>query len=67
MSNLLTSFGAQNKLLFDGHKKNDELWEGKFLGYMRIPKLHSVISSNHDHINDSNFVERNASVVAQLI
>ena len=44
MSNLSTGYGALKRLFFDDHKQNYELWEVKFVGYMKIQKLHSYMS-----------------------
>ena len=51
----------------DCPEQNYELWQVTFLWDMKIQKLHIVILSNHDDINDCNFVEKNATALVQLI
>ena len=48
MDNLdnLTGYGSQTtprNLIFDGNEEHYEMWECKFLAYMRIKKLKKVI------------------------
>lgn len=38
-----TGYGPRHRLLFDGDEDKYELWEVKFLGHMRLQKLHDVI------------------------
>ena len=37
-----TGYGPRRGLLFDGNESKYELWEVKFLGYMRLQKLYKV-------------------------
>ena len=46
---------------FDGDESKYELWEVKFLGYLRIQHLHQIILSPTDQS------EKNATVFARLI
>ena len=39
----LTGYGPRRVLIFDGDESKYELWEVKFLGYMRIQKLIDVV------------------------
>ena len=39
----LTGYGPRRALIFDGDESKYELWEVKFLGYMRIQKLIDVV------------------------
>lgn len=39
----LTGYGTRRTLMFDRDENNYELWEVKFLGYMRLQKLHEVV------------------------
>ena len=55
------------KLFFDGDESKYELWEVKFLGYFRIQHLHQIILSLTDQSDDMDFVEKNATVFAELI
>ena len=55
------------KLVFDGDESKYELWEVKFLGYLRIQHLHQIILSPTDQSDDIDFVEKNATVFAELI
>ena len=54
------------KLFFDDDESKYELWEVKFLGYRRIQHL-LIILSLTDQIDDIDFVEKNATVFAELI
>lgn len=62
MSNLgLTGYGPRNRLIFDGDESKYELWEVKFLGYLRTQKLHDVLAA------DTPDAEKNAQVFAELV
>ena len=52
---------------FNGDESKYELWEVKFLGYLRIQCLHQIIQSPTDQSDDINFVEKNATVFTELI
>ena len=39
----LTGYGPRRTLVFDGDESKYELWEVKFLGYMRLQKLYDVV------------------------
>ena len=39
---IVTGYGPR-RLMFDGNDDKYELWEVKFMGYMRTKKLHMVI------------------------
>ena len=59
-----TGYGPRAaKIFFDG----DELWEVKFLGYLRIQHLHQIILSPTDQSDDMDFVKKNATVFTKLI
>ena len=59
-----TGYGPRAaKPFFDG----DELWEVKFLGYIRIQHLHQIILSPTDQSDDMDFIEKNATVFTELI
>jgi len=51
--------------LFDGDEAKYELWEIKFLGYMRLHKLHDVILAENEPEEDN--VSKNIDAFAQLI
>ena len=51
----------RNRLIFDGDESKYELWEVKFLGYLRLQKLHDVLTA------DTPSTEKNAQVFAELI
>ena len=55
------------KLFFDGNESKYELWEVKFLGYLRIQHLHQIILSPTDQSDNMDFVEKNATIFAKLI
>ena len=39
----LTGYGPRSRLYFDGNETHYELWEVKFLGYIKLQKLLDVI------------------------
>ena len=55
------------KLFFDGDESKYELWEVKFLGYLRIQHLYQILLSPKDLSDDIDFIEKNATVFAKLI
>ena len=55
------------KIFIDDDESKYELWEVKFLGYLRIHYLHQIILSTTDQSYDMDFVEKNAAVFAKLI
>ena len=55
------------KLFFDGDEFKYELWEVKFLGYLRIQHLYQIILSPTDQSGDMDFVEKNTTIFAVLI
>ena len=65
---LKTVYGARAaKLYFDGDESKYELWEVKFLGYLRIQHLHQIILLSTDQSDDMGFVVKNAAVFTELI
>ena len=63
-----TGYGPRAvKLFFYGSESKYELWEVKFLGYLRIQHLHQIIQSPRDQSDDMVFVEKNATVYTELI
>ena len=52
---------------FNGNKAKYELWEVKFLGYLRIQHLHQIILSPTDQSDDIDFVKKNVTIFAKLI
>ena len=55
------------KLFFDGDESKYELWEVKFLGYLRIQHIHQIILSPTDQTDDMDLVEKKATVFTKLI
>lgn len=55
------------RLYFNRDETKFELWETKFLGYLRIQKLHDIILCQDDQKEDDDFMEKNATVFAELI
>ena len=51
----------RNRLIFDGDESKFELWEVKFLGYLRLQKLHDVLTASTPD------AEKNAQIFAELI
>lgn len=60
-----------SRLLFDGDKKNYELWETKFLGHLRLQGLKNVILNepfdNEDEEATAYDKDKNAEAYAELI
>ena len=56
----------RHRLLFDGDERKYELWEIKFLGFMRIRNLHDVFADldNEEKVVDDN---KNAECFAELV
>ena len=52
------------KLFFDGDESKYELWEVKYLGYLRIQHLHQILLSLTDQSDDIDFLEKNTTVFA---
>jgi len=65
MATLATGYGPSRRLLFDGDAAKYELWEIKFLAYMRLHKLHDVILAKNEPEEDN--VSKNIDAFAQLI
>ena len=55
------------KFFFYGDESKYELWEVKFLRYLRIQHLHQIILSPTGQIDDIDFVGKNATVFTELI
>ena len=53
--------GTRCRLLFHGEKDNYELWEVKFIGYLRTLKLHEVVAAAQPD------AEKNADIFAELV
>ncbi|KAJ8017740.1 hypothetical protein HOLleu_44638 [Holothuria leucospilota] len=64
----VTGYGPRYRLIFDGDERKYELWEIKFLGYMRLQKLHDVIVQPEGENGDVP-VDRakNAEAFAELV
>src|SRR6218665_3205982 len=56
-----TGYGPRMRLIFDGDERKYELWEVKFLGFMRLQKLHVFVSEEDPD------PEKNAEAFAELI
>jgi hypothetical protein len=60
-----TGYGPRRGLIFDGYENKYELWEVKFLGYMRLQKLYNIfipISSERE-LDEA----KNADAFAELV
>ena len=57
-------YGPSNKLNFDGDATKYELWEVKFLSYLRLQKLISIIDSDDTAVAD--YAEKNANIFALI-
>ena len=65
MATLATGYGPSRRLMFDGDETKYELWEIKFLRFMRLHKLHDVIQAEGE-LDEENRV-KNIDAFAQLI
>ena len=57
----------QQNFFFDGDEFKYELWQVKFLWYLRIQYLHQIILSPTDESDDIDFTEKNATAFAELL
>ena len=64
MSNTSTANGPRSRLLFDGNADRYELWEEKFMGHLRVQKLHEVLGQNG---TEENYTDNNGLVYAELV
>ena len=59
-----TGYGPRPRLTFDSDETMFDLWEVKFLAYLRIQKMHVVLEEvNNDNVNP----EKNADLYAEPI
>ena len=54
-------YGLRSRLYFDGEDDNYELWEVKFMGYLRTVKLHEILAAEPPD------ADKNAQVYAELV
>lgn len=61
----LTGYGPRRGLVFNGDESKYELWEVKFLAFMRIQKLYDVFvpSADERELDEA----RNANAFAELV
>ena len=65
MSTTSTGYGGPGKcLIFDGDERKFELWQVKFMGFLRLQKLHDVVMAADPSDVDE---EKNAEVFALLV
>ena len=62
----LTGYGPRRTLIFDGDESRYELWEVKFLAYMRLQKLHDVVIPAADEKEEPS-EEKKASAFAEMV
>ena len=55
------------RILFNGDESSYEIWEVKFHGYLRTLQLHDIINAPSDQPEDPIFVDKNATIYAELI
>ena len=60
-----TGYGPRSRLIFDGDERKYELWEVKFLGFMRLQKLNGVFTPVEG--SDPPSAEKKAEAFAELI
>ena len=53
MSQNLTGYGNQRSLCFNGDEAEFELWEVKFVSYLRLQKLHAVLINEDGSFKDT--------------
>ncbi|CAB4014638.1 Hypothetical predicted protein, partial [Paramuricea clavata] len=60
-----TGYGPRRGLIFDGDENKYELWEVKFLGYLRLQKLYNIFipSSSERELDEA----KNADAFAELV
>ncbi|XP_028418040.1 uncharacterized protein LOC114542791, partial [Dendronephthya gigantea] len=61
----LTGYGPRKGLIFDGDESKYELWEVKFLGYMRLRKLYQIFVPPAD--DEELDATKNADAFAELV
>lgn len=62
----LTGYGPRRTLVFDGDESRYELWEVKFLGYMRLQKLYDVVIPKEGETSAPSAADK-ASAFAELV
>ena len=62
-----TGYGPRKRLQFDGDERKYDLWEVKFLGYIRIKKLHTVIDPSSVSPLTAADADKNAEAYAELV
>ena len=67
MNRTLTGYGPRQRLSFDGDEAKYELWEIKFLGYMRLQKLHEVIVPKEGEEETAPEAVKNGDAFAELV
>ena len=65
MATLATGYGPSRRLLLHGDEAKYELWEIKFLGFLRLHKLYDVILAEEEPKEGD--LEKNIDTFAQLI
>lgn len=56
-------YGPRARLMFDGDERKFEIWQVKFLAFLRIQKLHTVLDGGDDAEDES----KNAEIFAELV
>ena len=70
MKTNVTGYGPSARLIFDGDEKKFELWEIKFLGYLRLKKLDAILTPLVEDANETvraAGATKNADAFAELI
>ncbi|GFR75126.1 CCHC-type zinc finger, nucleic acid binding protein a [Elysia marginata] len=65
-----TGYGPRSRLMFDGDERKYELWEIKFLGFMKIRDLDEILQNLDDEyqIERSRLqAKKNEEVFAELV
>ena len=64
----LTGYGPRRRLIFDGDETKYELWEVKFLGFMRLQKLYDVfVKSPSEKEDEAPDEAKQADAFAELV
>ena len=70
MTNNIAGYRPSARLIFDGDERKFELWEIKFLGYLRLKKLDATLTPLAEDANEearAADATKNADAYAELI
>ena len=67
MASSTTGYGSRHRIIFDGDERKFELWEVKFMGFMKIRKLDVVLQNITTAGDDTVDAGKNSEVFAELV